>query len=96
MLECEEQETLKYLQDFKKYVNDFQYDLIIVSSERLTLINQFERKFMQINSNFMMIDILELLITTNTNLKDIFNCATIKFSTDYYLKSYLSDCTQIV
>lgn len=78
------------LNDFKKYLGNFEYDLIIMSENRMAVIHQLNNQYMELNDSFMICDILEELISTTTNLTDIFNC-TVKFSTDEYLQHYLRD-----
>ena len=82
--------------DIKEYLNDFEYDLIIISDKRLVFKNQSENEYIQINNDIMIIDILEYLVSTKNNLTDIFKCNNVYFSTDDYLKSFLKGSQQIV
>lgn len=79
------------LYEFKQYVGDFSYDLIIVSNNRIAIINQGTNQYIELNNSFMMIDILEYLISSKDSLTDIFECCTVRYSTDDYLKHYLSN-----
>lgn len=84
-----------FLKDFKSYVGNFEFDLIIVSDSRMAVISQSNNQYIELNNSFMMIDIIEYLISTNDSLTDMFNCM-VRFSTDDYLKLYLKDCQQVV
>lgn len=84
-----------FLKEFKSYVGNFKFDLIIVSDSRMAVINQSKNQCIELNNSLMMIDIIEYLISTNDSLTDMFNCM-VRFSTDDYLKLYLKDCQQVV
>ena len=83
------------LKEFKSYVGNFEFDLIIVSAERMAIIHQTNNQYIELNNGLMMRDIIEYLISTNDSLTDMFNCM-VRFSTDDYLKLYLKDCQQVV
>ena len=84
-----------FLKEFKSYVGNFKFDLIIVSDSRMAVINQSKNQCIELNNSLMMIDIIEYLISTNDSLTDMFNYM-VRFSTDDYLKLYLKDCQQVV
>lgn len=84
-----------FLKEFKSYVGNFEFDLIIVSDNRMAVISQSNNQYIELNNSLMMIDIIEYLISTNDSLTDMFNCI-VRFSTDDYLKLYLKDYQQVV
>lgn len=77
-----------FLQDFKEYIGDFEYDLILLSDKRIAIINQNKNNFIEYNNEITIIDMLECFCSSETSLKDFFN-VTIRFSDDDYLKNYL-------
>lgn len=85
----------EFLKDFKKYIGNFEYDLILLSDKRIAIINQQKNNFIEYHDEIIMIDILECFCSSETSLKDFFD-VTIKFSNDDYLKNYLSSLKQIV
>lgn len=85
-----------FLRKFKKYIGNFEFDLIIMSDKRMAVINQTKSQYIELNNSLMIIDILEYLISTNNSLTDILECNNNYFSTDDYLKHYLKDCQQVV
>lgn len=85
-----------FLREFKKYVGNFEFNLIIMSDKRMAIINQTKSQYIELNNSLMIIDILEYLISTNNSLTDILECNNNYFSTDDYLKHYLKDCQQVV
>ena len=82
--------------DIKNYLNDFKYDLIILSDKRIIFKNQKKNEFIQIRDDILIIDLLEYVLNNDVNLSKIFNNTVVKFSTDYYLKSFLDGSIQIV
>lgn len=78
-----------FLKEFKSYVGNFNFDLIIVSAERMAIIHQTNNQYIELNNGLMMRDIIEYLISTNDSLTDMFNGCMVRFSTDDYLKHYL-------
>ena len=86
----------EFFNEFKEYINDFEYNLILVSHRRIVLINTTLNKYIEFKDDFMMIDILEYLISTKNNLTDILKCDMIRFSTDAYIKQYVKDYQQYV
>lgn len=84
------------LKEFKRYIGNFDFDLIIMSDKRMAVINQSKNQYIELNNQLMIIDILEYLISTNNSLTDILECNNNYFSTDDYLKHYLEDCQQVV
>ena len=87
-------EIKQFLTEFKAYVGNFEYDLILLSDKRIAIINQNKNQFMIYHKDIMMIDILECFCSSEISLKDFFGNITIKFSTDDYLKHYLSSSQQ--
>lgn len=87
---------MKILKEFKEYIGNFTYDLIIASEQRITVINQNKGQYIEINDSIMVIDILEYLISHKVSLTDIFECCNIYFSTSDYLNHYLQDYTKVV
>lgn len=86
----------KLFKDIKQYLNNFEYDLIIISNARLVFKNQSKNEYIEINNDIIIIDILECLVSTENNLTNIFNCDNVYFSTDDYLKTFLKGSQQIV
>lgn len=78
----------KFLQDFKEYVGNFEYDLVLLSDKRIAIINQSKNNFIEYNNEIAIIDMLECFCSSETSLKDFFD-VTIRFSDDDYLKNYL-------
>ncbi len=78
-----------FLKEFKSYVGNFEFDLIIVSAERMAIIHQTNNQYIELNNGLMMRDIIEYLISTNDSLTDMFDGCMVRFSTDDYLKHYL-------
>lgn len=89
-------EIKQFLTEFRAYVGNFEYDLILLSDKRIAIINQNKNKFIEYHNDIMMIDILECFCSSEISLKDFFGNTTIRFSTDDYLKHYLSSSQQIV
>ena len=87
-------EIKQFLTEFKAYVSNFEYDLILLSDKRIAIINQNKNQFIEYHNDIMMIDILECFCSSEISLKDFFGNITIKFSTDDYLKHYLSSSQQ--
>ena len=87
-------EIKQFLTEFKAYVDNFEYDLILLSDKRIAIINQNKNQFIEYHNDIMMIDILECFCSSEISLKDFFGNITIKFSTDDYLKHYLSSSQQ--
>lgn len=85
----------EFLKDFKKYIGNFEYDLILLSDKRIAIINQSKNNFIEYNNEIAIIDMIECFCSSETSLKDFFD-VTIKFSNDDYLKNYLSSLQQIV
>ena len=83
----------KFFIDFKEYIDNFEYDLILLSNRRIAIINQSKNNFIEYNDELMMTDILECFCSSETSLKDFFD-VTIRFSNDDYLKNYLSSLQQ--
>lgn len=84
----------EFLKDFKKYIGDFEYDLVLLSNKRIAIINQSKNNFIEYHDEIIMIEILEHFCSSETSLRDFFD-VTIRFSTDKYLKNYLSSLQQI-
>lgn len=78
----------EFLKDFKKYIGDFEYDLVLLSDKRIAIINQSKNNYIEYHDEIMMTDILECFCSLETSLKDFFD-TTIRFSNDDYLKNYL-------
>ena len=87
-------EIKQFLTEFKAYVSNFEYDLILLSDKRIVIINQNKNQFIEYHNDIIMIDILECFCSSEISLKDFFGNITIKFSTDDYLKHYLSSSQQ--
>lgn len=85
----------EFLTEFKEYIGDFKYDLVLLSDKRIAIINQSKNNFIEHNDEIVVMDILECFCSSETSLKDFFD-ATIRFSNDDYLKNYLSSLQQIV
>lgn len=77
-----------FLKDFKKYIGNFEYDLVLLSDKRIAIINQSKNNFIEYNNEITIMDMLECFCSSETSLKDFFN-VTIRFSNDDYLKNYL-------
>lgn len=77
-----------FLKDFKKYIGNFEYDLVLLSDKRIAIINQQKNNFIEYNNEIVIIDMLECFCSSETSLKDFFH-TTIRFSNDDYLKNYL-------
>lgn len=84
----------QFLKEFQEYIGNFEYDLILLSDKRIAIINQSKNNFIEYHDEIMMIDILECFCSSETSLRDFFD-VTIRFSTDKYLKNYLSSLQQI-
>lgn len=78
----------EFLTEFKEYIGDFKYDLVLLSDKRIAIINQSKNNFIEYNNEITIIDMLECFCSSETSLKDFFN-VTIRFSDDDYLKNYL-------
>lgn len=78
----------QFLKEFKNYIGDFKYDLILLSDKRIAIINQNKNNFIEYNNEIVIIDMLECFCSSETSLKDFFH-TTIRFSNDDYLKNYL-------
>lgn len=89
-------EIQSFLNDFREYVGNFEYDLIVLSNKRMAIINQETNQFIEYHNDIIMIDILECFCASETCLKDFFGDVIIRFSTDDYLKHYLSSAQQVV
>lgn len=85
----------EFLTEFKEYIGNFEYDLVLLSDKRIAIINQQKNNFIEYHDEIMMIDILECFCSSEVSLKDFFD-VTIRFSNDDYLKNYLSSLKQIV
>lgn len=90
------EEIMKELNDFKEYVGNFEFDLIMVSINRIVLVNQFKREIIQWNDYIIIQDIINHLITSKDSLNEVFNCNNIMISTDDYIKCVTNDCKQFV
>lgn len=77
-----------FLKDFKKYIGNFEYDLVLLSDKRIAIINQQKNNFIEYNNEIAIMDMLECFCSSETSLKDFFH-TTIRFSNDDYLKNYL-------
>lgn len=84
-----------FLKDFKEYIGNFKYDLILLSDKRIAIINQQKNNFIEYNNEIVIMDMIECFCSSETSLKDFFD-TTIRFSNDDYLKNYLSSLQQIV
>lgn len=78
----------QFLKDFKEYIGDFEYDLILLSDKRITIINQQKNNFIECNNEIVIMNMIECFCSSETSLKDFFD-VTIRFSNDDYLKNYL-------
>lgn len=78
----------EFLKDFKEYIGNFKYDLILLSDKRIAIINQQKNNFIEYNNEITIIDMLECFCSSETSLKDFFD-VTIRFSDDDYVKNYL-------
>ena len=78
----------EFLKDFKEYIGDFEYDLILLSDKRIAIINQSKNNFIEYNNEITIMDMLECFCSSETSLKDFFD-VTIRFSDDDYVKNYL-------
>ena len=78
----------QFLKEFKNYIGDFKYDLILLSDKRIAIINQSTNNFIEYNNEITIMDILECFCSSETSLKDFFD-TTIRFSDDDYVKNYL-------
>ena len=85
-----------FFKDFNEYIDGFEYDLILLSDKRIAIINQNKNQFIEYKNDIMMIDILECFCSSEASLKDFFNDVVIRFSTDDYLKHYLSSSQQVI
>lgn len=87
---------IEFFKNFKAYINNFEYDLVILSSERIAIINQEKREYIEYNDSLMMKNILEYIISTEFALRDVFEDSIIKIANDEYLKLHLHSLQQIV
>ena len=78
----------QFLKEFKNYIGDFKYDLILLSDKRIAIINQSTNNFIEYNNEITIMDMLECFCSSETSLKDFFD-TTIRFSDDDYVKNYL-------
>lgn len=78
----------EFLKDFKEYIGNFKYDLILLSDKRIAIINQQKNNFIEYNNEITIIDMLECFCSSEASLKDFFD-VTIRFSDDDYVKNYL-------
>ena len=78
----------EFLKDFKEYIGNFKYDLILLSDKRIAIINQQKNNFIEYNNEIKIIDMLECFCSSEASLKD-FCDVTIRFSDDDYVKNYL-------
>ena len=78
----------EFLTEFKEYIGNFEYDLVLLSDKRIAIINQQKNNFIEYNNEIAIMDMLECFCSSETSLKDFFN-TTIRFSNDDYLKNYL-------
>ena len=78
----------EFLTEFKEYIGDFEYDLVLLSDKRIAIINQSKNNFIEYNNEITIIDMLECFCSSETSLKDFFD-VTIRFSDDDYVKNYL-------
>lgn len=85
-----------FLKEFREYVGNFEYDLILLSEKRIAIINQSSNQFIEYHNDIIMIDILELFCSSKVCLNDFFGDVAIRFSTDDYLKHFLSSLQQVV
>lgn len=78
----------EFLTEFKEYIGNFEYDLVLLSDKRIAIINQSKNNFIEYNNEITIMDMLECFCSSETSLKDFFD-VTIRFSDDDYLKNYL-------
>ena len=78
----------EFLTEFKEYIGNFDYDLVLLSDKRIAIINQQKNNFIEYNNEIVIMDMLECFCSSETSLKDFFH-TTIRFSNDDYLKNYL-------
>lgn len=78
----------EFLTEFKEYIGNFEYDLVLLSDKRIAIINQSKNNFIEYNNEITIIDMLECFCSSEASLKDFFD-VTIRFSNDDYLKNYL-------
>lgn len=78
----------EFLTEFKEYIGNFEYDLVLLSDKRIAIINQSTNNFIEYNNEIAINDMLECFCSSETSLKDFFD-VTIRFSDDDYVKNYL-------
>lgn len=78
----------EFLTEFKEYIGNFEYDLVLLSDKRIAIINQSTNNFIEYNNEIAIMDMLECFCSSEASLKDFFD-VTIRFSDDDYLKNYL-------
>lgn len=78
----------EFLTEFKEYIGNFEYDLVLLSDKRIAIINQSKNNFIEYNNEITIMDMLECFCSSETSLKDFFD-VTIRFSDDDYVKNYL-------
>lgn len=78
----------EFLTEFKEYIGDFEYDLVLLSDKRIAIINQQKNNFIEYNNEITIMDMLECFCSSEASLKDFFD-VTIRFSDDDYVKNYL-------
>lgn len=78
----------EFLTEFKEYIGDFEYDLVLLSDKRIAIINQQKNNFIEYNNEIAIMDMLECFCSSEASLKDFFD-VTIRFSDDDYVKNYL-------
>lgn len=78
----------QFLTEFKEYIGNFEYDLVLLSDKRIAIINQSKNNFIEYNNEITIMDMLECFCSSETSLKDFFD-VTIRFSDDDYVKNYL-------
>ena len=78
----------EFLTEFKEYIGNFEYDLVLLSDKRIAIINQPKNSFIEYNNEITIMDMLECFCSSEASLKDFFD-VTIRFSDDDYLKNYL-------
>lgn len=78
----------EFLTEFKEYIGNFEYDLVLLSNKRIAIINQSKNNFIEYNNEITIMDMLECFCSSETSLKDFFD-VTIRFSDDDYVKNYL-------
>ena len=77
----------EFLTEFKEYIGNFEYDLVLLSDKRIAIINQSKNNFIEYNNEITIMDMLECFCSSETSLKDFFD-VTIRFSDDDYVKNY--------